>query len=98
MSPRNAERIALITGSNRGIGLEAAQQLARRGFHTVIASRDEGKGRRAAEGMQASGGKATFLTLDVSSSESIRTAVGRLGPSADRLDGLLDHAGVYADE
>jgi NAD(P)-dependent dehydrogenase (short-subunit alcohol dehydrogenase family) len=98
MTPRNAERIALITGSNRGIGLEAARQLARRGFHAVIASRDEGKGRPAAEGIQASGGMATFLPLDVSSSESIRTAVRRFGAIADRLDVLINNAGVYPDE
>src|SRR3954462_2309194 len=98
MSSRNAERIALVTGSNRGIGLEAARQLARRGFHAVIASRDEGKGRAAAEGIQGDGGKATFLPLDVSSSESIRTAVRRLGAVADRLDVLINNAGVYPDE
>src|SRR3954463_14782273 len=82
MSLRNAERIALVTGSNRGIGLEAARQLARRGVHAVLASRDEGKGRMAADGIQASGGKATFLPLDVSSSESIRAAVRRFGSIA----------------
>src|SRR4051812_28519812 len=93
-----SQRIALITGSNRGIGLEAAQQLARRGFHAVITSRDEGKGRRAAEGIRSGGGKATFLPLDVSSSESIRTAVRRFGATADRLDVLINNAGVYPDE
>src|SRR5881227_638268 len=98
MNPRNAERIALITGSNRGIGLEAAWQLARRGFHAVMASRDEGKGRRAAEGIQAGGGMATFLPLDVSGSGSIRTAVRRFGAIADRLDVLINNAGVYPDE
>jgi len=93
-----SQRIALITGSNRGIGLEAAKQLARRGFHVVIASRDEGKGRRAAEGIQAGGGMASFLPLDVSSSESIQTAVGQFGTFADRLDVLINNAGIYPDE
>ena len=98
MSPRNAERIALVTGSNRGIGLEAARQLARRGFHAVIASRSEGKGRPVAEGIQAGGGRATLLPLDVSNSESIRAAVRRFGVIADRLDVLINNAGVYPDE
>src|SRR5947209_2771281 len=97
MSPRNAERIALVTGSNRGIGLEAARQLARRGFHAVVASRDEEKGRRAAEGIQRDGGKVTFLPLDVNNSESIRTAVRRFETIADRLDVLINNAGVYPD-
>src|SRR4051812_23158708 len=98
MSPRNAERIALVTGSNRGIGLEAARKLARRGFHAVIASRDEGKGRTAAEGIQRDGGKAPFLLLDGGSWETIRTAVRRFGAVADRLDVLINNAGVYPDE
>src|SRR5437764_7087129 len=98
MSPGNAEHIALVTGSNRGIGLEAARQLARRGFHAVIASRDEGKGRTAAEGIQSGGGKASFLPLDVISSESIGGAVRRFGALADRLDVLINNAGVYPDE
>jgi NAD(P)-dependent dehydrogenase (short-subunit alcohol dehydrogenase family) len=90
--------VALITGANRGIGRETARQLARRGFHVVIAARDEGKGQQAAEGIQADGGKATFLPLDVRSSESIRTAVRRFGAIADRLDVLINNAGVYPDE
>jgi len=98
MSPRNAERIALVTGSNRGIGLEAARQLARRGFHAVIASRDEAKGRQAAEGIRAGGDKATFLPLDVGSSESIRTAARRFEQIADRLEVLINNAGVYLDD
>src|SRR5437588_5481254 len=93
MSPRNAERIALVTGSNRGIGLEAARQLARRGFHAVIASRDEAKGRQAAEGIRAVGDKATFLSLDVGSSESIWTAARRFEQIADRLEVLINNAG-----
>src|SRR3954469_784589 len=93
-----SQRIALITGSNRGIGLEAAQQLARRGLHVVIASRDEEKGRRAAECIHAVGGHATSLPLDVSSSESIQTAVRQFGTFADRLDVLINNAGVYPDE
>src|SRR5205807_6921836 len=72
--------------------------LARRGFHAVIASRDEGKGRRTVEGIHARGGKATFLPLDVSNSESIRTAVRHFGAIADRLDVLINNAGVYPDE
>lgn len=95
---RRLERIALITGSNRGIGLEAARQLARRGFHVVITSRDEGQGQAAAEGIRRAGGKATALPLDVSSSESIRKAAHRFEAIADRLDVLINNAGVYPDD
>lgn len=97
MGPRNVERIVLITGSNRGIGLEVARHLAQRGFHTVIACRNSNQGRKAAEGIQAEGGKATVLPLDVSSSESIRTAVQGFEAIADHLDVLINNAGVYPD-
>src|SRR3954453_7166635 len=98
MSPQNAERIALVTGANRGIGRETARQLARRGFHVVIAARDEGKGQQATEGIQAGGGKATFLPLDVSRSDSIRDAARQFAALADRLDVLINNAGIYPDQ
>jgi NAD(P)-dependent dehydrogenase (short-subunit alcohol dehydrogenase family) len=97
--PRDlSNKVALVTGSNRGIGFEVAQQLAGRGFLAVIASRDEVKGKQAADRIQASGGKATFLALDVSSSLSVQSAARRFEAITDRLDVLINNAGVYPDE
>jgi len=98
MSPDKTQRVVLITGSNRGIGLETARQLARRGFHAVIAARDEGRGRQTAEGIRAGGGMASFLSLDVSSSDSIRHAVHRFAAIADHLDVLINNAAIYPDQ
>jgi NAD(P)-dependent dehydrogenase (short-subunit alcohol dehydrogenase family) len=95
VSSRNTQRVALITGANRGIGLEAARQLARRGFRVIIASRDEGKGRSAAERIRADGGNASALALDVADSESVRNAARQFATVADRLDALINNAGVY---
>jgi NAD(P)-dependent dehydrogenase (short-subunit alcohol dehydrogenase family) len=98
MSPTKTQRVVLITGSNRGIGLETARQLARRGFHVVIAARDEAKGRPAADAIEVGGGRASVLALDVSRSDSIRSAARQFAAIADRLDVLINNAGVYPDK
>jgi NAD(P)-dependent dehydrogenase (short-subunit alcohol dehydrogenase family) len=98
MSPEKNQRIVLITGANRGIGVETAQQLARRGFHVIIAARDEASGRQAARAITADSGTATFLPLDVSSSDSIRAAAREFSRVADHLDVLMNNAGIYPDK
>ena len=98
MSPDNSQRIALITGSNRGIGFETARQLARRGFHVIIAARDDVSGQQAAKIIQTDGGKATVLAIDVTSSDSIRNAAERFAAIASRLDVLINNAAIYPDE
>jgi NAD(P)-dependent dehydrogenase (short-subunit alcohol dehydrogenase family) len=98
MSRNNTHRIVLVTGANRGIGLEASRQLARRGFHVVIGARDEVKGRQVAESIVRDNGKATFLPLDVSRSDSIRSAANEFTAIADHLDVLVNNAGIYPDK
>jgi NAD(P)-dependent dehydrogenase (short-subunit alcohol dehydrogenase family) len=98
MSPNQPQRVALITGSNRGIGLETAQQLAKRGFHVVIAARNEAGAQQAIKTIQAAGGKATFLPLDVSSPSSIHSAASHFAKLSDHLDVLINNAGIYPDK
>jgi NAD(P)-dependent dehydrogenase (short-subunit alcohol dehydrogenase family) len=102
------QRIALITGSNRGIGYETAKQLAKRGFHVVIAARDEAGAQKAVKTIQAGwlgtsaaspqSGTVTYLQLDVSSSSSIHTAASRFADISDHLDVLINNAGIYPDK
>jgi NAD(P)-dependent dehydrogenase (short-subunit alcohol dehydrogenase family) len=98
MSVSQSQRIVLITGANRGIGLESARQLARRGYHVIIAARDEKSGQQAADAICAGNGKATYLHLDVSSSASIRAAAIQFTSFADHLDMLVNNAGIYPDK
>jgi NAD(P)-dependent dehydrogenase (short-subunit alcohol dehydrogenase family) len=94
----HAAKVVLITGANRGIGLEVAKQLAKRDFHVVVAARDAGGGNKTATEIQASGGKASFLAIEVAVSESIRTAAKTFGDRFAALDVLINNAGVYLDK
>ncbi len=92
------QRVTLVTGANRGIGLEVCRQLAGRGLHVVLTARDPNKGQAAADGLIANGLDVTFLPLDVSdpaAAEAARVWVeGRYG----RLDVLVNNAAVYLDD
>jgi NAD(P)-dependent dehydrogenase (short-subunit alcohol dehydrogenase family) len=90
-------KAVLITGGNRGIGFATARQLLKRGFHVVIGSRSEQLGRDAVEQLKP-GGTASFLALDVSSSQSIAAAAASFSRIAPQLDVLINNAGIYPDE
>ncbi len=92
------EKTALITGANKGIGFETARELAAKGFHVFLTARDEKAGRQAAEALQKAGGNVTFVQLDVSNPSSIQKAAKEFSKSADRLDVLVNNAGIYPDK
>ncbi len=64
-------RVALVTGANRGVGLEVPRQLARRGYTVVLGSRDPQKGERAAARLTEKGLSILSRRLDVSKDESV---------------------------
>jgi len=91
-------RVAVVTGANKGIGLEIARQLAREGVTVFIGSRDEARGRAAAEKLRAEALDARPLRLDVTDEKSVAAAASLLEREAGRLDILVNNAGIAIDD
>lgn len=89
-----AGKVALVTGANKGIGFEVSRQLASRGYTVWLGARDAGRGSAAAEALCATGLDVRFLSLDVTSDESVRGATNRIATECNRLDALINNAGV----
>ena len=90
------QKIALVTGANKGIGFEVARQLARQNFHVFVGARNAEAGRAAVDKIAADG-QATFLEIDIAKPESIREAAEEFSRSSDHLDVLVNNAGVIID-
>lgn len=90
--------IALITGGNRGLGLETARQLARdHGFTVVLACRDEARGAKAAQTLQSEELDAHFVVLDVTDDDSIAQAAEEVRQKWGTLDVLVNNAGIMIE-
>jgi NAD(P)-dependent dehydrogenase (short-subunit alcohol dehydrogenase family) len=87
-------KIILVTGSNRGIGLELVRQLATMGHTVILSARDEAKGEKAAAQLTQQGLSIEFLPLDVSNEKSIHDAAALIKKKYDRLDVLINNAGI----
>ncbi|MBL8566328.1 MAG: SDR family oxidoreductase [Hyphomicrobiaceae bacterium] len=87
-------KIALVSGGNRGIGLEIVKQLARLGIVAAIGARDPEKGQAAAGSLASEGLDAPVVRLDVANPASCRAAVEEVAGMFGRLDILVNNAGV----
>ena len=87
-------QVALVSGANRGLGRELVRQLAGRGIATILGSRDEEKGRVAAEGID---GDVYVRQLDVADEKSIQNLARSVEEEFGRLDILVNNAGVSID-
>jgi len=86
--------VALVTGANKGIGLETVRQLGARGAIVLAGARDEGRGRDAERDLRAEGVDARFICLDVTSEGAARQAAERIGAEFGLLDILVNNAGI----
>ncbi|MFH8382552.1 SDR family NAD(P)-dependent oxidoreductase [Kitasatospora sp. NPDC018058] len=90
-------RIILITGANKGIGLATAGELARAGHTVLIGARDPERGTAAAAGLTAQGLSARFVRLDVTDPAIVAAAAELIAAEYGRLDTLVNNAGVARD-
>jgi len=91
-------RVALVTGANRGIGLEICRQLGRRGgIRVYLTARNEAKGNAAAQTLRDEGIDVEFYPLDVTSEQSVKLFAGWLEGTCKRCDILVNNAGILAD-
>jgi NAD(P)-dependent dehydrogenase (short-subunit alcohol dehydrogenase family) len=86
--------LAVVTGANRGLGLETARALSARGFGLILAVRRAEEGHRAAA-LAAKGGEAVAWPLDVADPRSVDAFVARARVERLRIDALVESAGVY---
>ena len=92
-----AERsTALVTGANKGIGLEIARGLGRLGYRVWVGSRDPGRGAAAAAELRKEDLDAHALRIDVTDDASVAAAADALALETGRLDALVNNAGVSA--
>ena len=94
----SSKKIALITGANKGIGLETARQLGQQGITVLAGARDEAKANQAAEELRKAGLDAHGIVLDVNNADSIQKAAARIERDYGRLDILVNNAGVMIDD
>jgi NAD(P)-dependent dehydrogenase (short-subunit alcohol dehydrogenase family) len=94
----SARRVAVVTGANKGIGLEIARQLGRAGHTVYLGARDAERGRAAAEKLRAEGLDARTLALDVTDAASVAAAAAQVEKEAGRLDALVNNAAIAIDD
>ena len=94
--PDQSGRTAVITGGNSGIGFEAARVLATRGARLILGCRDRGKAHDAVTRIRAAapGADVLVVPLDLASLESVRAAAGQIRSTCERIDLVVNNAGV----
>ncbi len=89
------ERVALVTGGNKGIGLEVSRQLGVAGVRVVIGARDVDRGTAAVAELKSKGIDAFSVQLDVTNEQSITAAAQVIADAHGRLDILVNNAGIF---
>ncbi|MGV6876266.1 SDR family oxidoreductase [Pseudochelatococcus sp. B33] len=91
------KKIVVITGGNKGIGLETARLLALRGLSIIITSRNAAQGEAAAQELHSKGLDVESVQLDVTDPVSIAAAAETIASKHDHIDVLINNAGIMID-
>ncbi|HEY1254939.1 MAG TPA: SDR family oxidoreductase [Terracidiphilus sp.] len=89
-----SQKIAFITGGNRGLGFQTALELKNAGVKSVIGSRDSAQGKEAVAKLRAAGADADVLQFDITKAEDARAAFDYFHSNYGRLDILVNNAGI----
>ena len=90
----STQRVALISGANKGIGFETARQLGKQGITVLMGARDLAKGQAAAEQLKKEGIDAKAVKFDVVNAADIKAAAEKIEKEFGKLDILINNAGV----
>ena len=97
MTNRLQGRVALVTGSSRGIGKEIARVIAGAGAEVIVAARGLEGARATADEISGDGGRATAVAMDISDDESVVHTVDELKKAYDTIPLLVNNAGIVRD-
>ncbi len=93
-----SNKVALVTGANKGIGFETVKQLAKEGVTVILASRNKENGLIAAETLKSQGLEVDALQLDVDNDASIEAAYDYINSKYGKLDILVNNAGIMIEK
>jgi NAD(P)-dependent dehydrogenase (short-subunit alcohol dehydrogenase family) len=96
MTP-DVQRVAVVTGANRGLGRAIAQQLAQAGLHVVVTARSDEAAERTAAELTGLGLSASGHQLDITDPASVARAMADVGYRHGRLDVLVNNAAIAID-
>lgn len=97
MNTQTSKRTAIVTGANRGIGLEICRQLARLDYRVILTSREEAKGMEATKTLQNNGAEILYHQLNVTNQESIRNLYDFVASRFGAADVLVNNAAILPD-